>query len=111
MKRGRQQSTWRDTWGQTSNWTRLHHPPHLTHTHTHTHTHTRARAHTLQALSLHLIEGTIDQVDSVVSVSWVASRVLTLEQLGGLKGRLDGWIDKVSAAAHSLEAESVGVEA
>jgi len=38
----------------------------------------------------------------------VQPRVLTLEQAGGLKSRLDAWISKVSAAALTLEEERLG---
>lgn len=63
----------------------------------------------MKALSLHLLEGAINQVDGTVQVSWVQPRVLTLPQVDGLRGRLDAWITKVSAAAVSLEDESVGI--
>lgn len=63
----------------------------------------------MKALSLHLIEGSIDQVDGTVAVSWVQSRVLTAKQLGGLKERLDVWIGKVNAVGATLEQESIGV--
>uniref|UniRef100_A0A7S3RAB0 PCI domain-containing protein n=1 Tax=Dunaliella tertiolecta TaxID=3047 RepID=A0A7S3RAB0_DUNTE len=64
----------------------------------------------MKALSLHLIEGIINQVQGVVSISWVAPRVLTKPQIAGLKGRLDSWISKVSQTAMALEQETVGVE-
>ncbi|KAI8474163.1 MAG: 26S proteasome regulatory subunit [Monoraphidium minutum] len=63
----------------------------------------------MKALSLHLIEGSIDQVDGTVAVSWVQSRVLTAKQLGGLKDRLDVWIGKVNAVSANLEQDSIGV--
>lgn len=63
----------------------------------------------MKALSLHLIEGSIDQVDGTVSVSWVQSRVLTAPQLAGLKERLDVWISKVNAVGATLEQDSIGV--
>lgn len=49
------------------------------------------------------------QVAQEVSVSWVASRVLTTAQITGLKDRLDGWISRVNAASTTLEQESIGV--
>ncbi|GIL67188.1 hypothetical protein Vafri_20621 [Volvox africanus] len=65
----------------------------------------------MKALALHLIEGTIDEVDGAVDVSWVTPRVLVTEQLVGLKGRLDNWVGKVGAVAAALENESVGIMA
>lgn len=63
----------------------------------------------MRALSLHLIEGTIDQVDEYVQVSWVQPRVLTLPEMQGLLDHLDVWISKVRAVNLSLEQETVGV--
>ncbi|KAK4051391.1 hypothetical protein OIV83_002875 [Microbotryomycetes sp. JL201] len=51
----------------------------------------------MKALSLKLIKGTIDQVSSSTSISWVQPRVLDRMQIGGLRDRLAGWSDKVSA--------------
>jgi len=63
----------------------------------------------MKALSLHLIEGSIDQVDGTVAVTWVQGRVLTAPQLSGLKERLDVWVSKVNAVGATLEQESIGV--
>ncbi|CAD7704285.1 unnamed protein product [Ostreobium quekettii] len=63
----------------------------------------------MRALSLHLIEGTIDQVDGYVQVSWVQPRVLTRPEMQGLLDHLDAWISKVKAVNLSLEQETVGV--
>ena len=63
----------------------------------------------MKALSLHLIEGSIDQVEGVVEVSWVQSRILTPTQVQGLKERLDQWISKVQSASMTLEQETIGV--
>jgi 26S proteasome regulatory subunit N9 len=51
----------------------------------------------------------LPQVAQEVSVSWVASRVLTTAQITGLKDRLDGWISRVNAISTTLEQESIGV--
>lgn len=63
----------------------------------------------MKALALHLIEGSVDQVDGTVSVSWVAPRVLTMPQIEGLRGRLDDWAGKVGTAGLTLESEAAGV--
>lgn len=60
----------------------------------------------MKTLSVRLIEGTIDQVDGVVRVSWVQPRVLLLPQVRELQGRLTGWIDKVHATRLALEGEA-----
>lgn len=65
----------------------------------------------MKALSLHLLEGRIDQVASTVSISWVQPRILTKPQLAGLQQRLDNWVGKVTSLAASLEDHSVGVTA
>lgn len=65
----------------------------------------------MKALALHLIEGTIDQVDEEVQVSWVQPRALTRQQVAGLKDRLDTWISKVAAISSTLHQDSIGVAA
>jgi len=55
----------------------------------------------MKALSVHLIEGIIDQVESKVIITWVQPRVLLRSQIAELASRLDGWIDKVSAAVET----------
>ncbi|KAM0789232.1 hypothetical protein ACM66B_000075 [Microbotryomycetes sp. NB124-2] len=51
----------------------------------------------MKALSLKLIRGTIDQVASSTTISWVQPRVLDRGQIGGLRDRLTDWSDQVSA--------------
>ncbi|KAI3946567.1 hypothetical protein MKX01_014425 [Papaver californicum] len=60
----------------------------------------------MKSLSVHLIEGIIDQVDSTVHVSWVQPRVLGITQIKSLRDRLDNWVDKVHTALLSVEAET-----
>jgi 26S proteasome regulatory subunit N9 len=62
-------------------------------------------------LSLHLLEGMIDQVAGQVTVTWVTPRVLTKPQLAGLQQRLDNWVSKVQGLATQLEDHALGVSA
>ena len=48
----------------------------------------------MRAMALNLIKGSIDEVESKVSVTWVMSRVLDKEQLNLLKDQLVTWTDK-----------------
>lgn len=61
----------------------------------------------MKALSLHLIEGSIDELAGEVSVRWVSPRVLTKAQVGGIKGRLDAWLGKVSSTVLTLEQDAI----
>ncbi|KAL1556891.1 26S proteasome non-ATPase regulatory subunit 13 A, variant 2 [Salvia divinorum] len=60
----------------------------------------------MKSLSVHLIEGIIDQVEGTVYVSWVQPRVLGIPQIRSLCDRLDNWVDKVHTALLSVEAET-----
>ena len=50
----------------------------------------------MKALSLKLMKGSIDQVDSCVRVTWVQPRVLNLEQIDAMRIRLAEWSAEVS---------------
>ncbi|XP_043717491.1 26S proteasome non-ATPase regulatory subunit 13 homolog B-like [Telopea speciosissima] len=60
----------------------------------------------MKSLSVHLIEGIIDQVEGTVHVSWVQPRVLGIPQIKSLCDRLDNWLEKVHTALLSVEAET-----
>jgi 26S proteasome regulatory subunit N9 len=60
----------------------------------------------MKSLSVHLIEGIIDQVEGTVHVSWVQPRVLGIPQIKSLRDRLDNWMEKVHTALISVEAET-----
>ncbi|RZC47342.1 hypothetical protein C5167_040289 [Papaver somniferum] len=60
----------------------------------------------MKSLSVHLIEGIIDQVEATVHVSWVQPRVLGITQIESLRARLDSWVGKVHEALKSVEAET-----
>ncbi|KAK3808595.1 MAG: hypothetical protein J3Q66DRAFT_303857 [Benniella sp.] len=65
----------------------------------------------MKALSLGLIKGTIDQVDSVVRVHWVQPRVLDKSQIKGMQERLVAWTENVNKTALTMEAEAIDVYA
>ena len=56
----------------------------------------------MRALSLGLIQGTLDQVDETVTVSWVMPRVLEPMQLKDLAARFGEWAIQVSQAKDYL---------
>ncbi|KAI8458303.1 hypothetical protein BY996DRAFT_4577339 [Phakopsora pachyrhizi] len=49
----------------------------------------------MKALSLGLIKGSLDQVSRTVNITWVQPRVLSKEQIQGLKNKLDQWSQRV----------------
>ncbi|OAD77652.1 hypothetical protein PHYBLDRAFT_108812 [Phycomyces blakesleeanus NRRL 1555(-)] len=49
----------------------------------------------MKALSLNLIRGSIDQVDQIVTVTWVQPRVLDKDQIDGMRRRLEDWDNQV----------------
>ena len=59
----------------------------------------------MKALSVHLIEGVIDQVEGKVNVTWIQPRVLLKPQIKELSCRLDGWIHKVRSVGEALQEE------
>ncbi|XP_078438054.1 26S proteasome non-ATPase regulatory subunit 13 homolog B-like [Wolffia australiana] len=60
----------------------------------------------MKSLSVHLIEGIINQVEGTVHVSWVQPRILGTPQIKALRDRLDDWLNKVHTALISVEAET-----
>ncbi|XP_010481550.1 PREDICTED: 26S proteasome non-ATPase regulatory subunit 13 homolog A isoform X2 [Camelina sativa] len=60
----------------------------------------------MKSLSVHLIEGIIDQVNGTVYVSWAQPRVLGIPQIKALRDQLDSWVDKVHTTLLSVEAET-----
>nr|ADE77761.1 unknown [Picea sitchensis] len=60
----------------------------------------------MKSLSVHLIEGVIDQVDGTVHVSWVQPRVLGIPQIKSLRDKLDNWLQKVHTTLLAVEAET-----
>lgn len=57
----------------------------------------------MRALSLGLIKGTIDQVEQVVSITWIQPRVLDKNQLSLLVEQLGLWTEKVKSSLITIE--------
>lgn len=57
----------------------------------------------MQALSLGLIRGSIDQVDEKLNMHWVKPRVLDVRQVATLKKRLDQWTNDVKQMSALVE--------
>ena len=60
----------------------------------------------MQALSLGLIRGSIDQVDEKLNMHWVKPRVLDLRQVATLKNRLDQWTNDVKQMSGLVEQQA-----
>jgi 26S proteasome regulatory subunit N9 len=61
----------------------------------------------MRALSLGLIEGTMDQVEQTVQVTWVLPRVLDKEQMQELSTRFGEWAVKVSSTRDYMGEQTV----
>lgn len=61
----------------------------------------------MRALSLHLIEGSMDQVNGTVSVTWVMPRVLDTQQLSGLSKRFGEWAAQVAQEKDYMMQETI----
>merc|ERR1712080_195800 len=57
----------------------------------------------MNALALKLVNGSIDQVDQKVSLTWVQPRVLDKKQLSGMNHRLEVWCAEVKGMEGKLE--------
>ncbi|XP_019634907.1 PREDICTED: 26S proteasome non-ATPase regulatory subunit 13-like [Branchiostoma belcheri] len=60
----------------------------------------------MKALSLGLVKGHIDQVDSRVHMTWVQPRVLDLAQIRKMKDRLDMWCGDVNSMEMMVEVKA-----
>ncbi|KAL0155825.1 hypothetical protein M9458_050088, partial [Cirrhinus mrigala] len=57
----------------------------------------------MKALSVGLIKGSIDEVEKKVHMTWVQPRVLDVQQIKGMKDRLDFWCGDVKNMAMLVE--------
>jgi len=59
----------------------------------------------MRAFSVKLMEGSMDQVDGIVHVTWILPRVLDNSQMSDLATRFGEWAVKVSKTKESMQAE------
>lgn len=59
----------------------------------------------MKAQSLGLVKGYIDQVDSMILITWVQPRILDKAQISSLKDRISDWSVKVQGNVKQLEAD------
>lgn len=57
----------------------------------------------MRALSVHLIEGSMDQVDQTLQVTWVMPRVLNAPQMKALAERFGAWAEKVNSTKDFMQ--------
>jgi len=57
----------------------------------------------MRAMSVKLTKGEIDGVDQTVTLTWVQPRVLDLEQVGKMKGRMESWTEQVKNVLYYME--------
>lgn len=60
----------------------------------------------MRALSLGLVKGSIDQIDSKIFISWVQPRVLDINQIKTMRSRIDGWSEEVNKMIGQIQSNS-----
>jgi 26S proteasome regulatory subunit N9 len=63
----------------------------------------------MRALSLGLIRGSIDEVDSRVHVTWVQPRVLDRQQIGLMRDKMQLWAAEVSKIEQLVEVKAADI--
>lgn len=62
----------------------------------------------MKALSLGLIRGSLDQANARVCVEWVQPRVLEMDQLKALRGKLGEWLGRVKDTSGFVQMQQEG---
>lgn len=57
----------------------------------------------MRSISLGLLKGSIDQVNEIVSITWVQPRIINFSQIEKMNDRLYEWNDQVSRLGEKLE--------
>lgn len=57
----------------------------------------------MRSISLGLLKGSIDQVNEIVSITWVQPRIINFEQIVKMNNRLIQWNDEVKALSNKID--------
>lgn len=63
----------------------------------------------MRSISLGLLKGSIDQINELVTVSWVQPRIINGDQINKMKQRLVEWNDEVSSLGKKIEERGRGI--
>jgi 26S proteasome regulatory subunit N9 len=63
----------------------------------------------MKALSLGLLRGSIDQVDEIARINWVQPKVLDMNQIDGMRKRLQEWDSSVNQLGNWIETKGQDV--
>ena len=63
----------------------------------------------MRAISLGLLKGSIDQVNELVTISWVQPRIISGDQITKMKDRLVEWNDQVEKLGKKMEARGQSI--
>ncbi len=61
----------------------------------------------MRAFSVRLLEGSVDQVEQTVQITWVLPRVLNDAQTTDLAGRFESWAVKVKETKELMQEQNV----
>lgn len=63
----------------------------------------------MRSISLGLLKGSIDQVNELVTITWVQPRIINDEQVNKMRGRLIEWNDQVAKLGENMEARGKSI--
>ncbi|AET39149.1 proteasome regulatory particle lid subunit RPN9 Ecym_4069 [Eremothecium cymbalariae DBVPG len=63
----------------------------------------------MKSISLGLLKGSIDQVEELVTITWVQPRIINEEQINKMKDRLVEWDEQVAKLTRKIAASGQGI--
>lgn len=63
----------------------------------------------MRAMSVHLLEGCMDQIDETVTITWILPRVLNPQQMQELSTRFDEWATSVKVTTEDVQQQAAPV--